>query len=507
MSNNLKVRAARGGIYMASITFALRPVSMGLAILLARLLVPKDFGLMALAMILVNAANYFTDMGMRPTVVQTKEDINKVAHYAFVIVMVTSTLFTVFAAMTAAPLAKALGGGPELVPILRWMSLYVALDGLWIIPEALLRRNLKFKQLGLVSIPAELSSTLIAIPLAMMGYGPWSLVVGQLLGQVVRIVILWAYARPWIWLHPQKWDLPIIKGMFHYGLPSMAGGMTKYFQNQIDTLLVGRNLGPATVGIYNKAYVLTTRLADMLTTSIFGNVLFPSYSKMQDEKPRLTRAYLLSTRMVVLIIMPMALGLAVTAPILVPVLLGPQWVPMIPIWQIFSLYGLTRPISTNAAPLFSAIGQPRRNLTASIVLLSVMVPALLLLIGPYDAIGAAVAVSLANVVAVLFNVWQVNQVLPGTAVRTGVESLPFFLAGGLMVLGVMASQSWIVNLTGGENVLALVLLIVIAAVIYTGAILLLQRTLVAEMYELGVKALGIDRRWPRLVPARMRSGK
>ena len=92
MSNNLKVRAARGGIYMASITFALRPVSMGLAILLARLLGPKDFGLRALAMILVNAANYFTDMGMRPTVVQTKEDINKVAHYAFVIVMVTIAL-------------------------------------------------------------------------------------------------------------------------------------------------------------------------------------------------------------------------------------------------------------------------------------------------------------------------------------------------------------------------------------------------------------------------------
>lgn len=507
MSNNLKVRAARGGIYMASITFALRPVSMGLAIVLARLLVPKDFGLMALAMIMVNAANYFTDMGMRPTVVQTKEDIKKVAHYAFVIVMLTSTLFTVAAALAAGPVAELLGGGQELVPVLRWMSLYIVLDGLWIIPEALLRRDLKFKQLGLASIPVELSSTLISIPLAIMGFGPWSLVVGQLLGQVIRIIILWAFARPWIWLRPQRWELPIVKGMFRYGLPSMAGGMTKYFQNQIDTFIVGRNLGPATVGIYNKAFVLTTRLADMLTTSVFGNVLFPSYAKMQDEKPRLTRAYLLSTRMVILIIMPVALGLAITAPILVPVLLGPQWTPMIPLWQVFSLYGLTRPISTNAAPLFSAIGQPRRNLTASFVLLAVMIPALLLLIGPYGAMGAATAVAAANVAAMLFNVFQVNQVLPGTAVKTLLESLPFFLAGGLMALGVLLSQNSIVSLAGGENVLALVLLIVIAAIIYIAAVLVLQRALVIEIYELAVKALGIDRRWPRLVPARLRPGK
>ena len=192
--SNLKVRAARGGIYMATISFALRPISMGLAIILARLLVPEDFGLLALALILVNAANYFTDLGMRPTVVQTREDVNKVAHYAFVIVMTASITFTIASIALAVPLANALGGGSELVPIIRWMSLYVTLDGMWVIPEALLRRNLKFKQLGLSQIPAELASTLISIPLAMMGYGVWSLVVGQLLGQVIRILLIWWYA-------------------------------------------------------------------------------------------------------------------------------------------------------------------------------------------------------------------------------------------------------------------------------------------------------------------------
>ena len=402
--SNLKVREARGGLYMASITFALRPISMALAIVLARLLVPEDFGLVALSMILVNIANYFTDLGMRPVVVQTREDIRKVAHYAFVIVLTASLLFTIVAIMLAAPLAEALGGGPELAPILRWMSLYITLEGMWVIPESLLRRNLKFKQLGLSQIPAELASMLISIPMAMYGFGVWSLVVGQLLGQVLRILLLWGFARPWIWLRPQKWEKEIVKGMFRYGMPSMASGMLKYFQNQIDTLIVGRHLGPASVGIYNKAFTLTTRLADMLTTSLFGDVLFPSYAKMQDSKPRLTRAYLMSTKLVILIIMPVAVGLAITAPILVPVLLGDQWLPMIPIWQVFSLYTLTRPISTNSAPLFLAVGQPRRNLTASLVLIGVMVPLLLLLIEPYGATGAAVAISLANLLELMVDV-------------------------------------------------------------------------------------------------------
>lgn len=500
--SNLKVRAARGGMYMAAMSFGLRPISMILAVILARLLAPADFGLLALAMIVFNMVNYFTDLGMRPTVVQTKEDINKVAHFAFVIVMAASIAFTMLIILLAQPLTTLLGGSPELVDILRWMSLYVTIDGLWIIPEALLRRDMRFKQLSLSHIPGELASSLIAIPLAIAGFGVWSLVIGQLAGKFLQVIIVWIFYRPWIWLRPQKWDRDIVRGMLRFGLPSMGSGLTKFFQNQIDTLIVGRQLGTTAVGLYNKAFTLTTRLSDMLTTSIFGNVLFPSYSRIQDDKPRMARAYLKSTSMVFLIIVPVSIGLAITAPLLVPILLGPRWVPMIPVWQLFSLYGLTRPISTNSAPIFSASGQPRRNMTASLVLIAVMVPLILLLIDPYGITGAALAVSLANLVAMGFNVYQVNQILPGTGVKSLLQGVPFMIAGGIMALGVLLIQQPLINLAGGENILALILIIVVAALIYLAAILILQRALVVEIYTLLIQALGFDRRWPRLLPSR-----
>lgn len=505
--SNLKLRAARGSIYMTLVTFGIRPFAMVLAIILARLLSPADFGLLALAMIIFNAANLFTDMGMRPTVVQTKEDINKVAHYAFVIVMASSMAFTLVSALLAQPLANLLGGSEGLVSVIRWMSIYVTIDGLWIIPEALLRRDLRFKELGLSQLPSEISSTVISIVLAWMGFGVWSLVIGNCAGQFLRAALLWGYYRPWIWLRPQKWDKDILRGMFKYGMPSMGSGLIRYAQGQIDTFVIGRQLGTTSVGLYNKALTLTGRLSDTLTSAIFGNVLFPSYAKMQDDRPRLARAYLKSTKMVFLMIVPMSVGMAITAPLLIPVLLGPKWVPMIPIWEIFALYGLMRPIATNAAPLFQAVGEPQRNMSAGLVLMAFKLPLILLLVGPYDSIGVAVAVSIATFVGMMFNVFQVNQILPGTAVKTFTQSFPFLAAGGLMALGVVLMQKPIISLAGGENIIALSLIILLAAVIYLIAIVVLQRELVFELYELMIKAMGIDRRWPKLLPAWLNTDK
>lgn len=505
--SDLKMQTARGGLIFAAITFAMRPLAMALAIYQARLLTPEDFGLVALAMLLLATANLFTDVGMKSALVQTDHDIHKAAHYAFVIVFGASVIFTSLVIVLARPLASILGGGASLVTILRWMAVYILVDGLLVVPEALLRRNLRFKALGLSQLPSEIFSTVITIILALMGMGVWSLVMGTLGGQLLKTSYLWYSYRPWIWLRPQKWDKEIVRSLFRFGIPTMGGGGFRFIQDQIDTWIIGRQLGPVSVGLYSKAFSLTTRLGTMLTSSIFGNVLFPSYSKIKEDIPRLTRAYLKSNKMVLLIIVPLSIGLAITAPLLVSVLLGDQWIPMIRVWQLFALYGLTRPISVNSSPIFLAVGQPRRNISASTVLLLVMVPSLLLLIGPYGIEGAAVAVSGAHFITMFFNVYQVNKILPGTARQTLKQSIPFLVSGVMMAVGLLLLQDPILYLAGGPNSLALLLQITVSALIYVAMILLLQRDLVIETYELVILALRIDRRWPRLLPAQLRSRK
>lgn len=492
---------------MTAVTFGLRPVTMILSIILLRLLSPEVFGLIAMTMIVVGTANSVTNWGMHAVLVQTKSDIEKVAFYAFIAVMSASLLATILIILSAVPLSRFLGGGEELVPILRWMAIYITIGGLPIVPNALLSRRLKFGAIGLLTIPGEIAFAIIAIPFAYLGYGVWSLVIGRLLGNLVTTALFWIYCRPWIWLRPHKPEAEILKPQLSFGTRVTIGSILNLFRTQGDTWYVGRFMGTVDAGIYTKAYDLTTRMTDMVTAAIFGRILFPSYTRIQDDRPRLARAYLRSTNLVLLVIVPIAFGLAFTAPLTVKALIGGQWLAMIPVWQVFSLYSLTRPISSNSSPLFLAVGQPQRNITASLVVIFAMIIAILLLAPSMGAVGVALGVAIAYTIAMFFNVYQVETILPGTAVKTGLQSLPILLAGGLMSAGLLLLERPIVALAGGENVLALMLLVAAGALIYFVATFLLQRELIIELYELFIRAIGIDRRWPRLVPNQPRSSE
>lgn len=487
---------------MTAVTLGLRPISLLFSIVLARLLSPSDFGLVAMTMIIVGTANTVTNFGMHAVIVQTTKDIKKVASYSFIIVMAASSLGTILVILFVKPLAELLGGGASLVPILRWMALYITIGGLGIVPNALLTRQLKFGTLSLLTIPGEIAYAIIAIPMALKGYGVWSLVVGYLIGAIVSASFIWAVCRPWIWLRPSKPEREILGPQLSFGARVTGGSILGLLQFQGDTWYVGRFLGASDAGIYSKAYSLTTQLVDLITRGIFGSVLFPSYARIQEDRSRLSRAYLKSTNLVLLIIIPMAFGMAYIAPLMVKTLFGEKWLPMIPVWQIFSLYSLTRPISVNSSPVFLAVGQPQKNIYASLVVISMMVIFILLLAPLMGVVGVALAVAIAYVVAMVFNIYQVNTILPGTARKIFTQSLYPLAAGVAMIIGLFLLGGPVTALVGGENWLALLSLIAIGAIIYSLATYFLQRELVLELYELLIKALGIDRRWPRLVHTR-----
>jgi O-antigen/teichoic acid export membrane protein len=504
---SLKEKTARGSLINIAFLFGMRPLVTLFNILLLRLLNPEDFGLVAMAMVLVGPANQITNLGMNSAIIQTKDDLEKVSFYSFITVMLASTLATALIIIFANPISEFLGGGNELVPILRWLAIYISIGGLIIIPQALLSRQLKFGTMTLLGIPNGVVFLALAIPLAWMGYGVWSLVIGRILAQLLTAILHWAFCRPWIWLRPKRWDSAVIRRLREYGTFTTSTQILRFVQTQGDTWYVGRVFGTTGIGFYSKAYDLTTHITSMLTRGVFGSVLFPSYSKIQDDRPRLARAYLKSTNLVFLVIVPIALGMVVIAPLLVKTLIGEKWLPIIPLLQVFSLYGFTYPISANSSPIFRAVGQPNKDSIASLVLLGVMIPSILILSRSMGVVGVAIAVGIAYVVAMFFNVYQINSLLPGTAKKTLTMSLPSLLSGGLMVAGVLLLQDLIYDLTGGENVIALILLIVIGALIYGATTLLLQRDLMLEIFGLIIKSLGIDRRWPRLVPQRMRSTK
>lgn len=483
---------------MGAVNFTVRPLSMLFSVILLRLLQPADFGAVALGMLLVNSANIFTDLGMRSAVVRWQGDIEKIAFYAFTIAMASSLFFYSLVLLFAGGFARILGGGEELVPVLRTLGLIIVIDGLWIVPEALLKRKLQFKQLAITQLAAEILHSLVAIGLALAGFGLYSLVIGHIVAEVVRVILTWSFNRQRYWLRPHAFEREAMLGLIRFGSVDTSSGIARYFTEQVDTWFVGRQFGTTMVGYYAKAYDITSRLTFLFSNALFGQVLLPSYAKIQDDTSRLKRAYLKSTSMVLLTMAPLSLGLLAAAHTLVLVLFGEQWLPMVPVWQVFSIYTLVRPISGNTGPLFQAMGLPGRNLRSTLVLLAVIVPGLLILVPRYEIVGAAIAVLIGHFVAMLYNVWQVDRLLPGTAAGTLRSVLPSLLCGIIMAAAVHFAAQPVFAIAGGENWVALLLLIAIGALTYLASLLLFQRALVREVVGLLVEVLGLHKRFPRL---------
>lgn len=508
---SLRVKTARGSLTMGAALFLVRPLSFAFAIVLLRLLQPSDFGTVALGMILVNSANIFTDLGMRSAIIRWngKADIERVTFYAFTIAMISSILFYALVFFYADDFAQLLGGEANLIPVLRVLGLIIIIDGLWVIPEGLLKRDLRFKNLAIIQLSAETTSSLTAIALALNGFGLWSLVIGNIMAEVMRVLLTWTFNwtafHKLAWLRPHRFEEEPVRELLRFGTTDTASGLVRYFTEQVDTWYVGRNFGETVVGYYSKAYDMTSRLTFMFSNVLFGQVLLPSYAKIQDDLKRLQRAYLKSTSMVMLTMAPVSLGLLVLAEPIIKVLFGAKWLPMVPIWQVFSFYTLVRPISGNTGPLFQAVGRPGRNLRSTLVLLAVIVPSLLILVPRMGIVGAAVAVFIGHFAGMLFNVWQINEILPGTGIGTFKAILPSLICGAIMALVVQLAKAPVIGLAGGQNWISLLTLVVIGALAYLGALLVLQRPLLKELVGLTVEVLGLKKRFPRL--ASPRAGK
>jgi PST family polysaccharide transporter len=379
-------------------------------------------------------------------------------------------------------------------PVLRALSYLILLNALSLIPLSLLRKELQFGPIGMAQIVSQLVYGVVAIAFAYWGYGFWSIVYANLLNTLTSTILYWVKCPGSDWWRPKLWDWNIVHSLFRYGMKTTANGMISYLHMHIDDWFVGRVLGSQPLGFYSQAYGFSNSTIANLGKNVIANVFFPSYAKIQNDKERLSRAYLKSVNLVLLIMTPMALGLLVASPEIVSVILGNKWLPMIPTLQVFGLLILTGPVSENAAPLFQAVGLPGYNVRAGIVLISVMAPLMFLLLS-WGISGIATAVVVAHTVAVSYNIYQMNTILPGTARKTFVIALPILLAGLLMLGGVYWVKPYVLHLTSGqENLWSLLTMIGVGGIIYGSVSLFTQRALMREVSNIVLSALLLKRR-------------
>ena len=467
---------------MGGATLSLRLISIVSGILLARLLDPKDFGIVALAQVVLGTTNLFSGFGLGAAVVQSQEERGKVAFQSFVITSVTGlTLFAVI--FLSAELFAGFLGNPHVTTVLQWMAVTVLLAAWSIVPEALLQKDLLFGKISGAMVIAELLYVAIALSLAFLGAGLWSLVYASLARSLLTLVLLWVFCPGWEWVRPKRWDGSLMKRLLRFGIHSTGGGVVTFFYSIIDNLIVGKWLGAQALGFYSRAYDFTRRTVDQVT-NVVGAVLLPSYAKIQSDAPRLSRAYLKSLRLISFLVVPVSLGLFITGPEMVETLLGEKWVPMVAAFQILALASLVKPLSATTSALFLSTGRPVYNLRAGLVVVGVMLPLIFLLLG-FGIEGVAVAVLCAQLVGFAYNMLQVRSVLQNTASRMLPAIAPALTAAAPMLAIIALIKDPLRALAGGgHTVLTLAVLVLVGAVVYGGLLYLLQRGLLRELVSL-----------------------
>jgi O-antigen/teichoic acid export membrane protein len=354
-------------------------------LVLARLLEPRAFGLVALAWTVLAFAEKIQESGVGSALIHRRHEIEQAAASALIWAPLAS-LILYAATFLVAPLMAHLLRAPGLVSVLRVLGLVLLLRGLMVVPAAILGRNLAYRARAKADVGSSLVQVAVSISLAFAGFGVWSLVIGALAAAVAQTLLLWAVV-PWR-PSPTAASRRVLIEMMRYGRFVSAGSILNVIDNTIDNIAIARMLGTTPLGYYAIAF----RLADFPNSVIgyvVGRVMFPVYSILQGDLQAVRRAYLQNLQRIAIVALPVSVGIAVAAKPIVLSLFGEKWLLAVTPLRILAIYGLLKSFAAPAGELFKGIGRPHLNPLFSIPHLALAVPILYILIRSLRLDGAA----------------------------------------------------------------------------------------------------------------------
>lgn len=321
-------------------------------IILARILTPRDFGLVGMTIVFTGFVTLFRDAGFASALIQRHEIDERHLSSIFWLNIGLGLLLAGLVAVSA-PLIAAFFEEPRLVAITQVIAVDFVIGSFGIVQAAQLKRALRFRTLTLIEIAGRSAAGICAIILAVMGFGVWSLVVQSILLSAFTVVGFWRVSD---WRPRLIWDRASVSELLSYSSNLLAYNVINYWTRNADNLLIGKFVGSAGLGIYSRAYGFMT-LPLRQFSNVVGQVMFPVLSRVQGDIPRIKAAYLKANRLVALVTVPIVLGFMTTAESFVLTLLGPKWVDVIPVLQILCLMGVKQPVAASMGWLLTSMGR------------------------------------------------------------------------------------------------------------------------------------------------------
>ncbi|WP_162906566.1 lipopolysaccharide biosynthesis protein [Algihabitans albus] len=385
-AKRLKTKAVRGSLWTALESWGRHLIAAAVFIVLGRLLGPQDFGLVALALLVVGLGELIVSDAFAEALVQRKDLHDRHCDAAFWFLVTLAALLTLLLVLMAGPIARLLGD-PRAEPLMQALSPVVLLSALATVPVAILRRKLRIRPLALRTFAGLSAGGTVGIAMAVEGYGAWSLV-GQLLTQkVVELALVWPAAR---WRPRAAFEPRSFGELRGYGLPMIGLRLTLYASNNLSRLLAGVLLGAASLGLLQIALRLTSIFKSALLEPI-ARVALPTTARAQGDPVLVEQVFRTASRLTSLLALPSFVGLALVAPKLIPIVLGAQWTEAVPAAQVLALSGIPAALTRVNNSVLRGLGHARWHLYLALASLGLLACAMAAL-APLGIVFIALAV-------------------------------------------------------------------------------------------------------------------
>ena len=440
MSNNLKKDTTKGVIWSSIERFGTHGVQFLVMLVMARLLSPKDYGIIGMLVVFVGIAQAFVDGGFSQALIRkidrTEVDNSTVFYFNIVVSIVIYCLFYL-----CAPWVADFYNMPMLTPFMRVICLSIIINAFGVVQRALFNANLDFKAQAKASISAVVLSGIIGIYLAYSGYGPWSLVFQQLSNLAVNNLCLWFYSswRP-IWAYSWK----SFQELFSFGSKLLATSLLNALYNNIHTVVIGKLYAAKSLGLYSRA----AHFADLPSqqfTSVFMRVTFPVLCKVQNDKEKLVSVYRRMLRVSAYVIFPLLVGMAAVAHPMVEILIGKQWTDCAYLLQILCFARMWYPIHAINLDILQVSG--RSDLFLKIEIYKKIISlSILALSAPFGIVAMCYSNIASSLICLYINSYYSNKILGLSLISQFKDFVPTLLLCLFMFVLILFVLSLISNI-------------------------------------------------------------
>jgi len=426
-------------------------------IVLARLLLPEDFGLIAIVTIFILLANVFVQSGFNTAPIQKKDADDEDFSSVFYLSLFVAGLLYVVLFLTS-PFISVFYRSPQLILILRVLSVTLFFGAFNSIQNAYVARNMMFKKLFFSSLGAIIISGTVGIATAYLGWGVWALVAQQLTNQLAVTLILWFTVK---WRPKLLFSIEKVKVLFSFGWKLLASSLINTLYMEIRSLIIGKIYIPAMLGFYDRGQQIPKVIVSNIDGAI-QSVMLPALASQQDDKKRvkamMRRAIMTSS----FIMFPMMVGLAVVAEPVVKIILTDKWLPAVPFLQIFCASYSLWPIHTANLQAINALG--RSDIFLKLEIIKKVIGIIILGVSiPFGIYAIAWGVLISGVISTFINAYPNLKLLNYSYIEQWKDIMPSL--GISLVMGAVVYTLNFLNIAVWQ---ILMLQVFVGVVIYIG---------------------------------------